>query len=244
LIDPSLQLPLYVVIAFVGFLISTLFGVGGALVLTPALMVVMPAAEAVSLTAPVLLFNNLFKSTAFRGHVSWRAAGVTLLTAAPFAAVGAALVDAVDGDAIKLGVVAIIFLALGSEHLLRRQWRFSLSGLAGAGVVIGFISGICSAAGPPTAVAYKGHGLLKERFVGTIAVLAVGMQLTKIPTYVAGGTLRAEHATLAAALVGSAFAAVVVGRRLHRHIDAARFRLALDLFLVVIAISLVVNVVR
>lgn len=228
-------LALFCGVAFVGFLASSTFGVGGALALTPILMVRFSPSEAVALAAPVMLFHNALKLLVFRRHLDVAAGLCVSATAVPAAAVGALFVDLAPERVLKAGVGLLIVASLVLHRGLSVELRVSRRALLSWGVGIGLISGLVSAAGPPTAVALRGYGLVKERFVATVALLAVLMQLAKVPTYVGTGVLPVRLWPLALLLAGVALFAVGLGRLLLSRIDARRFRLILDGLLAVMA---------
>jgi uncharacterized membrane protein YfcA len=231
-------------VGFVGFLVSSVLGVGGTMLLLPILVGVMPAAEAVALVSPVMLFNNVVKAFLFRRAAVGRAAVLVSITCVPVAYVAAGMAADVDEAVIKIGIALLILAALALERLgptlgWRGRLTVSDAGLVGAGVVIGAASGLCGAAGAPTALAMRGYGLTREAFVGTIALMAIALQLGKIPAYVHSGLLRSDTLTLALSLCLVAGLSVPVGRAVLRRIDARRFRGWLDGLLFALALYLV-----
>lgn len=234
------------VVGFVGFLVSSVLGVGGTMLLLPILVGVMPAAEAVALVSPIMLFNNVVKAPLFRRAAVARAAILVSITCVPVAYVAAGWASAVDDAVIKIGIALLILSALALERLgPTLGWRGALKvndpGLVGAGVVIGAASGLCGAAGAPTALAMRGYGLTREAFVGTIAFMAIALQLGKIPAYIQSGLLSRETVPLSLSLCVVAGLSVPVGRAVLRRIDARRFRVWLDGLLFVLALYLVVT---
>lgn len=225
--------------AFFGFFVSALVGVGGAMVLMPVLMLAFSPAEAVALASPVMLVNNLFKLAVYRRHLDLRAALLTSVTAVPAAGVAALFTGFVDGRALKAGIGLLILAALIVQRVLSVDVKLGGRGLVGAGLVIGGVSGISSAAGAPTAVAFRGYGLVKEPFVATVAFVAGGMQLTKVPVYVATGVFGDELWPLAAALSFTSLFAVLFARAAQTRLSAARFRVVLDGVLVVLCAWLI-----
>ncbi len=228
---------LFVSVAFAGFVVSSALGIGGTMVLLPTLILRMTPAEAVALVAPVMLVNNLVKVWGFRHDIHRQAALYVSLTAVVGAAVGAYFTAVVDAKWLLLGIATVIFTAL----LLGRvgmRWTIGNRGLFFAGFVIGGASGLVGAAGAPTALAMRAYGLVRHSFVGTIAVLAVLMQVAKIPVYLSTGAMTLRLWPLAAVLSVVATAGVFVGRALLRHLDVERFKIAIDIVLFLIAVWL------
>lgn len=232
---PTASLLLLLAAAFVGFFISTLMGVGGAMLIIPALLFELPAAEAVAVASPVMLFNNGFKLVAFWPHLDRAAALRVTATAVPAAAVAAFYAGDVDEVWMRRGIAAVIVVSVSLSWLRGLELRMPPSRLPVAGLFIGAVSGLCGAAGGPAALTMRSYGLVKEAFVVTIAALAVGMQLAKIPTYMATGLLPASRLPLTAVLAGSAVGAVWAGRQVLPQVSVARFKVGLDGFLLVVA---------
>ncbi len=243
----GLDLPcliLVVVVGWVGFVVSSTFGVGGALLLIPLLAQRMPAAHAVALSAPVMLFNNVLKAIVFRKSIDRRGTVLVSALALPAAFVGALWAARLDDRWILIGVAALIVISVVVERGLDRRMRMSDTGLLWWGAVTGAVSGLCGAAGPPTAIGLRGWGLEHERFVATVALFAILLQLVKIPAYVGNGTLPLERWPLALLLSAVAALGVAVAPRLLRTVPTRMFALVLDGILVASAAVILVDVAR
>ena len=224
-----------VAVSYVGFLLSSTAGIGGALILTPVLMMRLPAAQAIGIAATVLVANNAFKTVAFRQAIDKKVALLAATTALPLALGGALLTSRVDERVLKLAIAGLVIASLSVELWLRRPIPVSKKALPVLTGTVGFVSGLCSMAGPIAAITFKGYGLSGETFVGTVAVFALGMQLVKLPAYIATGVLTAGDGPLVAVFAVSALAGVLTGRKVVRRLDPRGFRLVLNGFLVVIA---------
>lgn len=235
---------LTMVIAIFGFLLSSTFGIGGALLLIPVLAQRMPAAHAVAIAAPIMLFNNVVKTWVFRKDVNLRATALVSGLAMPCAFL-AALVSARTDDRVLLLAVAFLTLAsLAVERGFGRTVKMSDRSLLLWGGFTGVVSGFCGAAGPPTAIGLKGYGLTREAFVGTVSAYAVLLQIVKIPAYVSAGAFPVERMPLALLLSFFAFLSVLVAPALLKRMPQRVFALALDALLVVSAVWLIVDVIR
>lgn len=235
---------LVVMVGWVGFVISSTFGVGGALLLIPLLAQRMPAAHAVALSAPVMLFNNVLKAIVFRKSIDRRGTLLVSALALPAAFLGALWAARLDDKWILLGVAALIIVSIVVERGLDRRVHVSDRGLVLWGAVTGAISGLCGAAGPPTAIGLRGWGLDKERFVATVALFAILLQLVKIPAYVGSGVLPWQRWPLALLLSIVAALGVAVAPRLLRTVPTRLFAVVLDGILVVSAAVILIDVAR
>jgi uncharacterized membrane protein YfcA len=230
------------IVAFIGFVLSATFGVGGAMLLIPMLAQRMPAAHAVALAAPVMLFNNVLKAWVFRKYVSKRGTFLVSALALPFAFAGAYVAGDFDDRAILIGIAILIVLSIVVERFSDRVVKLGDRALLFWGGVTGAISGLCGAAGPPTAIGLRAWGLDKEAFVGTVAVFAILLQIVKMPAYVMTDVLPAERWPLALALSVTALLGVVVAPSAVKAMPKRAFGWGLDALLLVTAAWLLIDV--
>ena len=235
---------LLMIVSLVGFIISSTFGVGGALLLIPLLAQRMPAAHAVALSAPVMLFNNVLKCVAFRKNIDRRAAFLVSALALPGAFAGAWYASRTDDRFILIGIAALIVLSIVVERGFDRKVKMSDRALLLWGAFTGAVSGLCGAAGPPTAIGLRGYGLDREGFVGTVALFAILLQLAKLPAYIGTGVLPFERWPLALCLSVAALIGVAVAPSLLRKVPQKAFGVVLDVLLVISAVFIIIDVVR
>ncbi len=233
-----------VVVGFFGFVVSATFGIGGVVLLIPMLSQVLPPAQAVAVSAPVMLVNNLGKTWVYRRHVDRRALLLVAALAVPTAFVAALFTAHLDDRVILLSVAGLILLSVVVERARARPTRFSDGALLLWGLVTGAISGLCGAAGPPTAIGLRGYGLTRESFVATVAVFAVLLQLAKLPAYLVTDVLPQRLWPLCALLGVTAAVAVAVGPPLLRRVPEVAFKHGVDALLVISAGWLILDVVR
>jgi uncharacterized membrane protein YfcA len=228
------------VVGFFGFVVSATFGIGGVVLLIPLLSMALPPAQAVAVSAPIMLVNNLGKSWVFRHAVNVKATLLVSALALPAAYLTARLASTVDDRLILVAVAVLVLVSVVVDRLRTASTRpmGDLALLLWGGLT-GAISGICGAAGPPTAIGLRGYGLSKDAFVGTVAVFAVFLQLAKIPAYASTGALPASLLPLAAFLGALGLVAVAVGPPLLRRVPEEQFRLVVDGLLVVSAVWLI-----
>lgn len=230
---------LFVLAAFFAFVVASTFGIGGPILLLPILMLRLPPAQAIAMIAPIMLFNNLLKLWLFRQYIQVKVALLTGLTALPAALLAATFTGRVDARYLQGGIALIIVASLLRQYAFREELKVSNRGLVGWGVIIGGISGFAGSAGPPTAVAIKGHGLMKKQFVGTVALLQFALQLIKIPTYVRTGIFPTELWLLTLLLSAVAVVAVLFGWQLIQKMQVHTYRLSLDGLLLLIAVWMI-----
>ena len=221
----------FVVIGLVAFLASglTLYsGFGLGTVLLPAFALFFPAPVAVAATGVVHLLNGLFK-----GGLLWRQAdwGVALrfgLPAVPAAIAGAWLLGRLGaGDTLfswslaghSFGptpaalVVGLVMITLGLLEL--QPWFQRLAAPPSAatvgGLATGFLGGLPGQQGALRSMFLLRFGLDPARFIATGVMIAVLIDLSRLPVYAltvgsAAGTLDTRQGLLVGWAVLCAFA--------------------------------------
>lgn len=238
-LSPTL-LVVTLVVGFFGFVVSAAFGIGGVVLLIPLLSLALPPAQAIAVSAPVMLVNNLGKAWVFRRAVNWRACLLVSALALPAAYGSARLVTVVDERIILVSVATLVIVSVALDRLRAPSQKPRLGDveLVVWGGITGAISGLCGAAGPPTAIGLRGYGLSKDGFVGTVAVFAVLLQVAKIPAYVDTNVLPSRLLPLATLLGCLGLVAAAVGPALLRRVSESTFRGVVDGLLVISAVWL------
>lgn len=258
----------FAVVALAAFVASglTLYsGFGLGTVLLPAFALFFPAPVAVAATAAVHLLNNLFKGTLLRRQVDWRVVARFGLPAIPAAIAGAwllnrlASVEALYGwsafgrlfaptpAGVVIGALMILFAILELQPWFRRvSAPESLMPLGG--LVTGFFGGLTGQQGAFRSMFLLKSGLEPARLIATGVFIAVLVDLSRIPTYLAGlaeGQIGFSRRQLALVSVGAlcAFAGAYVATRFLKKATIGSVRAAVTAMMLVIGAGLVLGVI-
>ena len=211
---------------FVAWIVSTIAGGGGAMLLVPLTGFIV-GAQAV---APVVTLASLIggggRLLVFRRSVDWTVVGWGI----PGAIVGALLgaVSFAHAPADWLQVLVGLFLVSTvlqyrfgrRERTFRaRKWWF-----LPAEIVVGFVSGLIGAVGPVMNVLYLNAGITKERMVGTKSAISMTMHLVKIGGYTALGAMSGRLWLFGVAAGLGALVSNWLARRLLRGMRERSFR--------------------
>lgn len=249
------------IIATAAFLAATLtlftgFGLGT--LLMPVLALFFPVEGAIAMTALVHLANNLFKLGLLGRHAD---RGVVLRFGLPamVAALGGAwllrwLADlpplwqyAAQGRVwqvmpVKLIVGLLMLLFVGLElHPALARVRFGVRLLPLGGLLSGFFGGLSGSQGAFRSLFLLKAGLSKEQFVATGVVLAVLVDLARLPVYGLGwgqGAGAPDSGSVALACL-AAFAGSFAGARLLPKITLTTLRWTVSLLLTLVALGLI-----
>jgi uncharacterized membrane protein YfcA len=239
------QVVLGVLVGLVAGIGSGLFGVGGGIVTTPAVNVLLggTAIQAVATPLPVIFPTSLVGAWTYHraGEVSLRGAGWGALTGIPGAVLGAYLTDYVNAH-LLLFVTALLLgwtaYQVGRGRKPRVAWELGATPAwkyAAIGLVAGFVSGLLGVGGGivmvPAFTVLLGMPLKR----------ALGTSLVTISALVVPGTLvhwwlgHIDWAIFAAMTVGVVPGARM-GARLALGASERTLRIAVGAFLLAIAV--------
>lgn len=227
----------YIVIGLVAFLASGLtlysaFGLGT--VLLPAFALFFPVEVAVAATGTVHLLNNLFKGGLLGRRADWRTVALFGLPAIPAAVAGAWLLGEL-GDmpglftwsalgrefgptaaGVTIGALMILFAVLELQPWFQRLAAPPQLMPLG-GVITGFFGGLTGQQGAFRAMFLLKSGLEPARFIATGVLIAVLVDLARLPTYAVSfrgnATLGGHGWALVAISTLCAFAGAFLGVR-------------------------------
>lgn len=231
------------------------FGLGTALL--PAFAAFLPTDVAIAMVAIVHLLNNALKFGLLRAHVARRVFVRFGLPALALAPAGALALNAVS-DAAPLGAytlagtrmeveavdvaVAVLLLALGAQELVPRLGRLAFGEryLVAGGAASGFLGGFAGLQGALRSAFLLRAGLGREVFLATGVAVALVVDVGRIVTYGAQGTLRATSGGLALAVTGVVAASIgaILGNRFLHAVTIRGIRLLVGTMLVLVAVAL------
>lgn len=207
--------------AAAAFTLSASAGLGGSLILVPALSLLLGVKQGVALSALMLAANNVFKVALYRRTIPWRAATGVLLATIAGALLGARLLivlpETVVAIAVMLGVATALWFELRRLELTSRVASPVLAFFSGA------TSGFSGTSGPLKGVAIRNLGLDRMHFVGAASIVSLGGDLTKTAIFASSGLLDRQALTIAAAAVPIMFLASFTGRHLNARVGESAF---------------------
>ncbi len=239
-------------------LVTLISGFGLGTLLLPVFALFFPLEVAILLTAVVHLLNNLFKLGLLWTDIHWR---TTLLFGVPGilgAFIGATLMLSLgtratlyEGvfhsvDPLDL-VIAGLMLVFGLFELSKTLNTLSLppNWLVPGGFISGFFGGLSGHQGALRSLFLLRSGLAKEAFIASGVAIACLVDLTRLPTYLSGGTLAdiQEQWPLLIAATLAAFIGAWWGRKLIPKVTMRAVQLTVGLLILTIAIFLSTGII-
>lgn len=233
---------LFFVIGFFSEVIGTMAGFGSSTIYLPLASYFMDFKTALVLVAIFHFFGNVGRIALF-----WRGLDRKVLLAFGlpsflFSLLGATLVGGLSQTLLKL-LLGVFLIALSAAFLLRPRLSFpaNTKSLAAGGVVSGFIVGLIGTGGALRAAFLTGLKMDKEKYIATAAVIALGTDATRIPSYLAGGFLGEQYYYFIPVLLVIALAGSFVGRKIVGRIDQAKFKKIVLIAVILASIKFVVD---
>lgn len=256
----------YLVIAVVALLASglTLYsGFGLGTLLLPAFALFLPAPAAVAATAVVHLLNNIFKGGLVGRSAHWPTLLRFGLPAVPAAILGAyalgklsalpALHWSLLGWSFRPSAAGVVIgcLMIAFAILELQPWFQRLSApprlMPVGGALTGFLGGLTGQQGALRSMFLLKSGLAPEQFIATGVLIAIVIDVSRLPAYVAtfaAGTLELTQRELELVAVGtvSAFLGAWFGTRFLKKATLGAVRLIVAALMLIVGAGLVAGV--
>lgn len=209
---------------YVSGVVGGIAGFGGSTILLPVLVLVFGSKAAVPIMGVAGLLANLARVTVWRHEIDWRAVATYAATAVPAVYLGATTFLALNSRSVELvlGLFMLVMIPV-RRWLAARQLSIGLAGMAVAGAVVGYLTGLVASTGPLSTPFFLAFGLTKGAFIGTEAMASVPIYFTKSAVLQRYGALPVEI-IIQGLIVGSAMiAGTWTARDIVRRMDARRF---------------------
>ena len=228
--------------AFLGSVLASVAGFGGAAVLLPFLVVLFGVRDAIPILTVAQLIGNLSRAVFNRREVDLKVVGWFALGGIPAAIAGGLLFASAPLSFLTrlLGVfliAVVLYRHLGNAAAL----RVPLRGFATLGAVFSFLSALLGSVGPIMIPFFLAYGLVKGALIGTEALATVVMHVTKLAVY--GGTAVLTRNGLA---IGLILGTIMIfgsyaGKRLLDRLPEKVFLLLVEAALIVAGVNFLVR---
>jgi uncharacterized protein len=222
------------VVSFTTSFITISFGIGGGVIMLAVLASLLPAAAIVPVHGLVQLGSNAGRAAVMRRYMRLDLLGPFAIGALIGIALGGSVVVQLEAGWIQLGVGLFILWSVVSRPpaFLRRS-----------GMITGFISSFLTmffgGTGPFVATYIKAQDLDRHAHVATHAMFMTFQHLLKVITFGLLGFAFGAWAGLIILLIATGVLGTLAGRVMLARIDERRFRIVLNVILVLLAVRLI-----
>lgn len=234
-------------VAFTASLLTFFSGFGLGTLLLPAFAIFFPTSVALLATAVVHLLNNLFKGTLVRKFVDWSTVLKFGIPAIPAAIVGALLVSQINERvaSIIIGLVLVTFALLELQPWFQRI-SFSKRYTSLGGAITGFMGGISGQQGALRSMFLLKSHYTPQQYVATGVLVAVLVDLARIPTYImslsSSSNFTQDQLTLVVFGTGAAFLGAWIGSKSMKKTTVGFIRYVVALLMILIGGLLIIGV--
>lgn len=205
---------------------ATVAGFGSSALLIPVALLFMDIKTAVFVVAVFHLFNNAFKIRLFRKSIDFK---IFLLFGMPsilMAFTGAVLISSSPLEAVKI-ILGLFMMVYAVYSFIKPDFGLKKSNPTAVigGSLSGFLAGFIGLGGATRGVFLTAFNLPKEIYVATSAMIALVIDVTRIPTYLITKTVQdPSYYVLLPFLCVMAYFGVKTGKVLLQKINQDTFR--------------------
>lgn len=165
---------------------ATVAGFGSSALLIPVAVLFLDIKTAVFVVAVFHLFNNLFKVRIFRKSIDFKIFLLFGLPSILLAITGSLLISVIPINVVKivLGAFLVIYAVYSLVNPGFRMRKSKANAVVG-GSLSGFLAGLIGLGGAVRGAFLISFSLPKEAYVATSAAIALVIDATRIPTYLA-----------------------------------------------------------
>jgi uncharacterized membrane protein YfcA len=227
--------------AFIGYIVSTLGGGGGSLLLVPVLSFVLGTRA----VAPVLSLGEMLsrpvRLVIFWKDIDWNVARFLIPGSAVGAFLGATIFANIDLSWLRWIVGLFLISTVFQFRLGEKEIFFPMRPLyfLPIGFVIALFSAMIGATGPIANPFYLNYGLEKEGMIGTKTINSFIAGLVKLGTYAYFGVFPTELWGYGIMIGVAAGLGSYVGKQILGRMDSKTFRRIVILVMVVSGIALI-----
>ena len=235
-----IHLTLFLLCAFVAEVIGTMAGFGAATILTPIAALFMDMKSAIAVVTCFHLFGNASRLIFFGWHTQWRIWWQFGITGVLCSVLGAMVTAHLPSTIVKLifGLFLLLYVLLSTVATASFQLPKTTPTLIGGGALSGFVAGLIGTGGAIRSACLLVFGLPKEVYIGTSAAIALVVDATRLPVYLAQRFIPGWMVPALVSLMAVAFTGAWVGQRLVRQVPAAVFRRFVLVMLTLMGIKL------
>jgi|SRR3989344_2050791 len=216
---------LFFLAAFLAEVIGTMAGFGSSTVFLPLALLFVDFPTALVLVAILHISGNIGRITFFRHGLD---TGLILRFGIPSVIAtlaGALLVSHLPQAALR-GVLGVFLVCYAAMSLAKPGLKFAptKTNCIAGGSLSGFFAGLIGTGGALRGAFLTAFSLKKEVYIATAAAIALAVDLTRIPVYLAGGFLQEQYYAAIPLLFIIALAGSFTGRKIVGRIDQKTFR--------------------
>ncbi|MCR4324757.1 MAG: sulfite exporter TauE/SafE family protein [Candidatus Curtissbacteria bacterium] len=233
---------LFFLAAFFSEIVGTIAGFGSSTIFLPLALLFFDFKTALVLVALMHVFGNIGRISFFKHGLDKRILLIFGIPSIVLTLLGALLVSFIPQHILKgiLGVFLIVYAGVSfwKEDL---KVKSSLPNSILGGGLSGFLAGLIGTGGALRGAFLTAFGLPKEKYIATAAAIALAVDITRIPVYLAGGFLSSKYYWYIPFLFIIALAGSFVGKQIVKRISQRKFKKIVLVAILVIGLTFILS---
>jgi uncharacterized membrane protein YfcA len=213
-------------LGFIAWIVSTIGGGGGALLLVPLVGFIAGSQAVAPVTTLATLIGGSGRAFVFWKDIHWPVAKWGLPGALVGGLLGAVLFTAAPAEWLQIVVGLYLVSTVLQYRLGRKERTFKVADwwFLPAEFVAALLDGLIGAVGPVMNTLYLNAGVTKERMAGTKTAISLPTHFVKIGTYTTLGAMGGDLWLFGLAAGAGALASNWLAKRLLKNMPEMRFR--------------------
>ena len=179
-----MEVTVVIAAALAASFLSAVAGFGGSVILLPVLVWTVGVTDAIPILTVAQLIGNLARAVFNHRELDWAVIWRFALGAVPAAIAGGIIfAKAPAGALVRVLGVFLLLMVLYRYTRWGRSIKLRRAGFIPLGAVSGILSAVLGTVGPLVAPFFLAYGLVKGAYIGTEAMTAVTMHVTKLAVY-------------------------------------------------------------
>ena len=236
---------LFVILALAAEVIGTMAGFGSSTIFLPLALFFVDFNAALILVAFLRAFGNIGRLTFFWQGLDKRLILIFGVPSVLLAILGALLVNYTPQNLLKL-ILGIFLLLFSITSMAKPEFKFKSSkrnAIIG-GSLSGFLAGLIGTGGALRGAFLTAFKLKKEVYIATAAVMALAVDITRIPIYFSSGFLAQEFYYYLPLLFIIAIAGSYIGKKIVNRIPQNIFRKVVLMAIMIISLKFIYDGVQ
>jgi uncharacterized membrane protein YfcA len=243
--NPWVLYAVFFIAGALAYIISTLSGGGGSLLLVPVINLLIGVKQ----TPPVVNLGNLIgepvRIILFWKHIQWRVTGFYVLPGVVGAVLSALLFSHLKLEWLQVVVGLFLISTVFQYRFGKKDKSFSMKlwWFAPLGFIVSFFSTMIGAVGPVLNPFYLNYGLDKEKMISTKTINSFIIGLVQISSYTAIGALKGDLWFYGIILGAGASFGNWIGKTLLKRFSSHTFRKFVIALMVISGVAMILELV-
>ena len=216
---------IFLIAAFFSEIVGTVAGFGSSTVFLPLALLFFDFKTALVLVALLHIFGNIGRISFFKHGLDKHMLLIFGVPSVILTLTGALLVSYLPQDLLK-GILGIFLLIYAGISFWKEDLRVRpslLNSILGGGLS-GFLAGLIGTGGALRGAFLTAFGLPKEKYIATAAAIALAVDITRIPVYLAVGFLGSQYYWYIPLLFIIALAGSFTGKQIVKSVPQKNFK--------------------